>query len=279
MKKINARLIVSDFDGTLANSKNEVPGKVVKAIEEYERAGGIFAVCSGRILSSIMPRVKEIGLGGLVVACQGSVIADLSSGEIIRNVSFTGGQTAEICGVFEELETNAQIYFNGGYYSDLPVGERHLKRYEEIVGGALHSQLPLKYVALNAEKEGVRFNKVATLCYPVMQAELYKKIRERLGDRYDVTCSAAVLVEVSPLGETKGKALRFLAERYGVPVENTVAIGDNLNDLSMIEAAGVGVAVANGVEELKRAADYVSVTNDECAVADVIAKFGFEEGE
>lgn len=275
MKKLNCKLIVSDFDGTLANSRNEVPGEVVKAVREYVENGGIFAVCTGRILPSILPRVREIGLKGLVIACQGAVIADIESGKIIKNVGFKEGEAAEICAFLEELQTNVHLYYTDGFYSDLPAGEEHLKLYEDITKvTARHSDKPLSRVAAGAVC--ACFNKVATLCHPERQAELYEKIKRKFGGRFDVTCSAKVLIEISPLGETKGAAVKFLSEHYGVPIEKCCAVGDNLNDLSMIEAAGVGVAVGNAVQDLKEQADFVTVTNNEGAIARVIEKFGYE---
>lgn len=275
MKKPSCKLIVSDFDGTLANSSNEVPEEVVRAVSGFVGRGGIFAVCTGRILPSILPRVREMGLKGLVIACQGSVIAEIESGKIIRNVGFKKKEAAEICAFFEELNTNVHLYFTDGFYSDLPDGEEHLKLYEDIIGvKARHSDKPLSAVALGAD--GGLFNKVATLCRPEEREELYKKIRRKFGEKFDVTCSAKVLIEVSPSGETKGAAVKFLSEYYGVPLDKCCAVGDNLNDLSMIEAAGVGVAVGNAAEELKAAADFVTVTNNEGAVARVIGEFGYE---
>ncbi len=271
MKKLNCKLIVSDFDGTLANSDNEVTDEVKNAINGFVADGGIFAVCTGRILPAILPRVRQLGLKGLVIACQGAVIADIESGKILRNATFKGGETAEICAYLESIGTNVHAYFLGGFYSDLPEGEKHLKLYEDITGvKGLHSDKPLSEVVC-----GGNFNKVATLCRPDEQAELFAKISGKFGDRFDVTCSAKVLIEISPMGETKGAAVRFLSAHYGVPIEKCCAVGDNLNDLSMIEAAGVGVAVGNAVDGLKAAADFVSVTNDEGAVARVIEKFGY----
>ncbi|MDE7257223.1 MAG: HAD hydrolase family protein, partial [Clostridia bacterium] len=205
------------------------------------------------------------------IACQGAVIADIGSGKILRNATFKNGETAEICAFLESIGTNVQAYFINGFYSDLPDGEKHLKLYEDIIGvKALHSDKPLSIAT-----DGGSFNKVATLCRPDEQEELYKKIKQKFGGRFDVTCSAKVLIEISPYGETKGAAVKFLSAHYGVPVEKCCAVGDNLNDLPMIEAAGVGVAVGNAVDGLKAAADYVTVTNDEGAVAKVIEKFGY----
>ncbi|MDE6690645.1 MAG: Cof-type HAD-IIB family hydrolase [Clostridia bacterium] len=273
MKELNCKLIVSDFDGTLANSQNEVPDEVKNAINNYIADGGIFAVCSGRILPSVLPRVRRLGLKGLVIACQGSVIADIESGEIIKSVGFKDGEISEICAFLEELNTNVQAYYLDGFYSDLAQGDKYLKVYEDIIGvTAHHADIPLSEFAAQS---GLPFNKAATLCSPDGQKELFEKIKGKFGTRFDVTCSAKVLIEISPFGETKGEAVKFLSAHYGVPIEKCCAIGDNLNDLSMIEAAGVGVAVGNAVDGLKAAANYVAVSNDEGAVARVIEKFGY----
>ncbi len=116
--------------------------------------------------------------------------------------------------------------------------------------------------------------KIACLVFPENRQELYEVLKNRFGAEFDVTCSANVLVEISPLGSTKGAAVEYIANRFGVDIAETIAVGDNLNDLSMIEKAGLGVAVGNAVEELKNAADFVAVTNNEGAVAQIIEKFG-----
>ena len=116
---------------------------------------------------------------------------------------------------------------------------------------------------------------MASLCTAEDRPALYEYMKDNFAHKYDVTCSADVLVEVSPLGDTKGAALKFLAARYGIDIADTVAIGDNLNDITMIESAGVGVAVGNAVPELKAKADFVAVTNNEGALAQIINKYGY----
>ena len=273
MKRLNCKLIVSDFDGTLANTNNEVPQEVIDKINSYVKNGGIFAVCTGRIMPSILPRVRDMGLTGLVIASQGSQIAEIESGKILREACFLPEQTAEICEALEELDSNVQIYNIRGFYSSLPEGEKHLALYESIIGvKGGHSEEKLSRFALTC---GESFCKVAALCRPEEQEELFAKLTAKFGGKYDVTCSAKVLVEISPQGETKGAALEFLAKHYGVPLSQTCAIGDNLNDLSMIETAGYGVAVANSAQGLLDRTKYKTVSNDEGAVARVIETFGY----
>ena len=93
-----------------------------------------------------------------------------------------------------------------------------------------------------------------------------------------ITKSSKHLVEVVNARCSKGTAVEFLSNYYGVPIEKTVGVGDQWNDIPMIETAGVGVAVQNADEKLKEMADYVCErTNNDGAVAEVIEKYGFTE--
>lgn len=273
MRKINCRLIVSDFDGTLIDKNHSVLPAVRTAINEYVDSGGIFAVCTGRMLRSILPLVRGLGLKGIVVASQGTVIADIATGNLIKDSGMKCSEAAEICKVFGELELATNVYCGNTLFTNILKDNKYLKLYESITG------IDAEFIGTDLPgfilKNGKKCEKVACLVMPKEQKKLYDKIYRRLSSRFDVTCSADCLIEVSPISDNKGEALKFLAEHYKIPIEYTVAVGDNLNDLSMIIAAGVGVAVGNAVPELKEAADFVSVTNNEGAIAQIINKYGF----
>ncbi len=273
MTKLNAKLIVSDFDGTLITSDQQILPAVRESITQYVADGGIFAVCTGRILPSILPRVRSLGLNGLVAACQGTVIADIVSGKMLRCGGLTPEQTAEICAAIEGVKQSVNIYSGDYFYSDIPSDNQYLKIYENVIGvKSTHVDIPLSRFVL---EKNIGCQKIASLCLASDRQKLYEYLSEKLAGKYDVTCSADVLVEVAPLGDTKGAAVEYLANYYGISLADTVAIGDNLNDLSMIEVAGHGVAVGNAVDELKAHSKFVTVTNNEGAVAQVIKQFGY----
>lgn len=272
MRKINYGLIVSDFDGTLIDDNQRVPQKVKKAIEEYVAAGGIFAVCTGRMTASILPRVRSLGLKGLVIAYQGTQISDIESGKLIKDGGFLWEEAAEICELIEGTGQFVNAYCGDTVFTDIPKDNVYLRQYERIVG---IDAVSVKPISEHIRKNKLKCQKIASLISHKDRDWLYRFLKEKVGERFDVTCSAKVLVEVSPLGDTKGEALKYLASHYNIPMSKTVAIGDNLNDLSMVEAAAVGVATGNADEELKRRADLVSVTNNEGAVAEIIEKYGF----
>lgn len=273
MRQINKKLIVSDFDGTLLNSKNEITQCVKNAINEYVDCGGIFAVCTGRMLKSILPRVKDLGLKGLVVAYQGSVIADIQSGRIIRKNSISSENVAAVCGYAERFGFTCNTYSEEILYSSTLPSDG-LETYEKVTGvKAVNVNIPMSEFII---QKNLACHKITFLVDPIKREYLYGLLKKEFDEKFDVTCSAAILVEISPKGDNKGVALKFIADYYNIDMDSTVAIGDNLNDLPMIKAASVGVAVGNAVEELKREADYVSVSNDENAVAKIIEKFGFK---
>lgn len=273
MKKLSAKLIVSDFDGTLITTDRRVLPEVKSAIDRYVKDGGVFAVVTGRMMASILPLVRELGLKGLVCACQGTQICDIESGAVIRNGGLTAAQAGEVCCALEKGGYTVIAYSDELLITDIPADNKNLALYEEIIGvKALHPSVSVSEYILS---HALPCQKIASLCFPKDKLMIYDYLTERLGGRYDVTYSADVLVEVSPVGDSKGEALKFLAAYYGIPMEETVAVGDNLNDLSMIECAGTGVAVGNATERLKVGADYISATNDEGAVAEVIEKFGY----
>lgn len=275
MKQLNYKLIVSDFDGTLLSSKYDISDEVKSAINDFVENGGIFAVVTGRMLKSILPQVRALGLKGFVCAYQGTVIADIESGKIIKEGGFPAENVAEICRAIKDCGQFINVYYDNNLYTDIPKENEHLKLYEKITGVDAISitDIPMADYVL---KNKMYCQKVTSLVSPKEMLNLYNALYERFHDKYDVTYSASVLVELSPKGDDKGSALRFLSEKYGIPIEKCVAIGDSLNDAPMIKVAGLGVAVENAVQPLKDIANYVTVSNDEGAVAQVIKKFGYK---
>lgn len=271
--KINCGLIVSDFDGTLIDDNQRILPEVKEAIDEYVAAGGIFAVCTGRMPRSILPRVRELGLKGLVIAYQGTVIADIETGRLIRKGGMECGGAAELCRYFEEAGYGINVYSDDNIYTDFPEDSEAMRIYENIIKvKAINVKGKLSDYVL---KNKMFCQKVISIVPEDKREEVYYDLNEKLGARFDITCSARVLVEASPYGDNKGEALKFLSSYYKVPIEKTVAAGDNLNDLSMIQAAGIGCAVGNADILVKKAADFVSVSNNEGALAQIIKKFGF----
>jgi Cof subfamily protein (haloacid dehalogenase superfamily) len=105
-------------------------------------------------------------------------------------------------------------------------------------------------------------------------AQAQQELQQKLGHRADVFFSSSTYLEIVSAGVNKGEAVKMLSSRLGVPLERTVAVGDEANDLSMIRTAGLGVAMANGTGEVKAAAGYITRrNNDQDGVAEVVELF------
>ena len=273
MRKINYPLIVSDFDGTLVKKDGTISEEDKKAILEYVEAGGKFAISTGRMPAGILARAKELGLKGMVCCCQGSIIMDIETNEVILQGRIPVETTVAICKKMEEMGLHIHVYDLWDYYSNMD--DMALKYYEN----AVKSKAKLvtdKQISRFVEETGLESYKVLAMVLAEDNERVLNELAEANFDGCGVTTSDANLVEVINNKYSKGSAVEFLANYHKVPLEKTIAIGDQRNDLPMIQKAGMGIAVCNADSELKAEADYISTyTNEEGAVGKIIQEFGF----
>ncbi len=257
-------LFLSDFDGTLVRKDGTISQKNIAAIEKYRAAGGIFAVVTGRMLSSIRPRLRELGLEkGLVVAYQGGVVADIETGELLKNDGFSPSQAEKIVSFLEREDRHVHVYMDDLLYSNRD--DESLRMYEKICGvKGIPVKEPLSALIAREQKP---VNKILVMLPPEEKAAIIARMQREFGDFCYATASADVLAEALPAGVSKASAVDFLAARYGVSREETAAIGDQLNDLPMIERAGGKFAVANAEAELRKIATVVPSSEEDGVAA------------
>lgn len=273
MRKINYPLIVSDFDGTLVNEDGSITERNKKAIAEYVEAGGAFAISTGRLPAGILSRANELGLKGKVCCCQGAIILDIESKEVIMEGRLSLESSIAACKKMEELGLHIHAYDLWDFYAN--IDDEPLKLYEKLLNTKAKLVLDKPLSQFLQEKK-LRAYKLLAMVEPQRNEEVLRALANENFDGCEVTKSAAFLVEVINNQYSKGTAVEFLANYYGVPIEKVIAVGDQLNDMPMIEKAGLGIAVKNAEDSLKEKADYVcDLTNEEGAIADIIERFGF----
>ena len=274
MRKINYPLIISDFDGTLANDDSTVSKENKEAIERYVAAGGKFALSSGRLPYGCLHIVRSLGLKGPLACGQGAIVVDIESGQPIFSSAIDVETTVEICKKMEELGLHIHVYDLWEYHSNMD--DMPLKMYEKAVG--VKANLILEQpISQFVQEGGIGAVKVLAMVEPERAEEVIEELSKMNFKGCAVVKSAAFLVEVVNVSYSKGTALKFLAEHYGVPMEKTIAIGDQRNDIPMIEVAGLGFAVKNADEELKKVAIVSRYTNEESAVAKIIEQYAYTE--
>ena len=273
MKKINYPLIVSDFDGTLVHKDGTISNENKEKISAYIQAGGKFAVSTGRLPAGILPRVRELGLTGMVCCCQGAIIMDIETGQPILEGKLPYETTLAIVEKMEELNLHIHLYDAWEYYSNR--NDEALKFYERAVRSKAKLVVDRPMSQFVRERRFESY-KVLAMVEEKDNARIIQEIKKAGFVGCEVTKSDNFLVEVINANYSKGTAVEYLANYYQIPLEKTIAIGDQHNDLPMIERAGLGIAVQNADESLKAKADYVTDrAHEEGAVAEVIEKFGF----
>ncbi len=260
---MNYPLFVSDFDGTLLRPDGTVSRETVRAIADYRRAGGIFAVCTGRMLTSILPRLPALGLTeGVVAAYQGATVAEIGTGRLLRDEAFSREAAVSLVARLEEMGVHIHIYTVGALFCNRR--DALLAQYEAVCG--VKGTVPDVPLSVLCRTE--RIVKVLIMCEAREQERLFGLCTEKFSREFFVTRSAPTLIEFMPEGQTKAAAIGFLGQYYGVPREKIAAIGDEKNDLPMLGAAGGRFAVANAAQELKKIATVVpSCTEDGVAYA------------
>ena len=274
MQKINYPLMISDFDGTLVCDNGEITEKNKQAIATYIKNGGAFAISTGRMPSGILPRAKELGLKGLVSCCQGSIVVDLESEKPLLEGTLPKEIAVAVCKKMEELGLHIHVYDLWDMYCN--VDDAALKMYEKAVRvkAKLVTDMPMSQFL---QSSNVKTYKILAMVEPEKNDAVYRALENMHFENCTVTKSAAFLVEVVNSAYSKGTAVEFLAKYYNVPIEKTVAIGDQWNDLPMLERAGLGIAVKNAAKELKEKAVTIDFTNEESAIAEIIEKYGYTE--
>ena len=264
-------LILSDFDGTLLRTDLTVDKSVADAIRGYINRGGHFVVCTGRMAKSMDGWLDYLGIGGqriAVVGFQGSFVAD-TAGNVLYECTVPHESVDKILAFAENHDLYTHFYDKDYVYikEENPIN----LEYRRI------TEVPLKAVGnlrayLKAHPE-LGILKVMIVVDPAEAAKIFAECEKEDFGEVDHYMSSESYLEFASKDGGKGTGLKKVAELYGVPIEKTIAIGDSQNDISMLEAAGLGVAVGNARADVKAAADYVTVTNDEGAAKAVIEKF------
>ncbi len=262
------RLFVSDFDGTLGVAPGVISENTLKAVKNYVSRGGKFVICTGRMFSSIRGICLKYGLEGIVISYQGALINDIVTGKPILSDGIDCILAAEIAGKLksENVQTIADID-DIMYYDE---GSAYLDYYLKAVGVGAVKVDDLESFVRNS---GKKVQKVGSMCDPEAAARLTAKYSEMYEGRLIINNGASQLVEVINPACSKGFAVRFLSDYFGVPFDEIIAVGDSTNDIELIKGPWHGVAVGDAREELKAVADEITVPFKDDPVKVLLEKY------
>ena len=263
------KLLVLDVDGTLLNNAKEISKRTLSALLKVQHTGVRLVLASGRPTSGLTPFVKLLemdNLGGFIVSYNGSKIIKADDGEVL----FERRINPELIPYLEKKsrKNNFSIFtYHDDYLLTDNAGDPHIRREAELNNLRIVEEedfsiaidfAPCKCVLVSDDEEAL--------------SGLENHWKRRLDGVLDVFPSEPYFLEVVPCGVDKANTLGVLMERLGVTRDEVIAIGDGVADVTMLQQAGMGVAMGHAQDSVKICADYVTASNEEDGVAQAVEK-------
>ena len=269
------RMIGLDMDGTLLTTEKELTEHTREVLREAIDRGVVVLPATGRPLTGIPEEVLKFPGVRYAVASNGARIVDLKESRVLYEdlVPYeTGRRVLEICSRYDSM---LEIYYDGGGYAE----EEKLKHLDEYVPRLpmaryiASSRRPVADVRAMHEERKAPTDKVQALFRTTEECKkAWKEVEKEIPD-IEITGALSNNIEVNAKGVNKGRGLMILGELLGIHREEIMAVGDGSNDIVMLREAGLGVAMENATDEVKAAADVITLSNDQEGAAAAIEKY------
>ena len=261
------KMLVLDIDGTIYRKNFSASDAVKNALKKLTEDGIKVVLATGRMFSATIPIAKDIGLDSPIVCYQGGLIKECAeNGKILLQKDVPEKYAREIIRILREKDIHCNLYMNDGLVVEND--NETIKRYTD--------ERNVRYTVVNNfdDIDLKNINKMLAIDTDVKKIEdLQKQLAQQYSKDLYIIRSTPHFCEISNIEATKGNAVRYLADLWNIKKEEIMAVGDQDNDIEMLKAAGIAVAMGNGTEELKKIADYVTDTVENDGVVKAIQKF------
>lgn len=259
------KLFISDLDDSLLRDDQTIGERTVRALETLRERGVTIALASGRMYSAMRRYVEQLGVTAPAITLNGAMIVDTVSGQPLSRTFIDEELAREALCECERMRLYVQSYDEQGYFFDK---ECEFSEYYARVAGVKGKALGRPA----SECVSAPMPKIITINTPERTRELLPVLKERFAGRLEVAISKPMYIEMTHPEANKGAALDRLCAQLGIAASEVMACGDGLNDLGMIQRAGLGVVVANAREAVRVHGDVICPSNDEEGIAQLIER-------
>lgn len=261
------RLMAMDLDDTLLTDELKVTGSTKEAMKRAIAQGVHLTIATGRMFASAQQIARQVGINVPIITYQGSLVKNLLDEQVLYERSVPADAALRLYAYCRKNGIHLQTYVDDKLYA--------AEDNDKLRAYAAQSNIPYTIIPDFEQllASASKHTKMVMIDEPERLDGMVPELKPLLGPDVHLTKSKSHYLECLHREGTKGHALRFLAEYYGIPMEQTIAVGDAWNDREMIEAAGLGVAMANAIPALKEVADFVTLSNNEDGVRHVLEKF------
>lgn len=275
------KVVFIDVDGTLCNDLGLVPESAKQAIHKAQANGHKMYLCTGRSKPELYDFIMDIGFNGLIGAGGGYVE---SENEILLHRKFTPKDLSDILDFFHDKGIDYYIESNDGMYASEHCIER-LRKVERDVAAQGNDANGIKIFTdtLLPGKADHQYENVNKICF-LDNGVPIQEVKNRFDSVFTIIdCTVPMFGansgEVILKGVDKATAMKLLLEHLQVDISDTLAIGDGMNDVIMLDYAHIGIAMGNAAEGLKAMADDITLTHDEGGIYASFIKYGLCTGE
>ncbi len=264
------KLIVLDIDGTVTNSKKEVSKATREALIRAQEQGVYVAIATGRPTPGTKAVAQALELerfGNYVLSFNGGCVTNWKTGEVVLNQTISAEMAGVLCDEAMHYGVGILTYDAEGA---IGAGET-IDEYMELEARINHISIQ----RCGHFRDCVDFpvNKCLMTGEPEYLVKIEKELKEKYAGELNIFRSEPFFLELMPKGIDKAAVLKRFLPFLGVEQQEVICCGDGYNDITMIEFAGLGVAMANAKKEVLEAADYITASNDEDGIAKVVEKF------
>ena len=266
------RLLAMDMDGTVLNSRKEITPRTDRAIRAALAAGKEVLFASGRCPSEMRRELALFPEMHYALCLSGAVIFDVAAGRTLCSVTIAPELVEQILAIARQVDAMVSVYAGEHVYAEEP------KRFRMSYFGcecfsALYEDCAI-WVSGPEEAVAMAGDTVHKINFFCAKPEECRWAGEQLRE-LPLTFAQGIPnnIEISPGSVDKGTGLALLCEASGIPIEEAVAVGDEGNDVAMLRAAGLGVAMGNASPAARAAADVFTSDCDHDGVAEVIEKY------
>lgn len=273
------KIIALDLDGTLYRDDKTISDGNLQALKEAADRGIFVVPTTGRVFKRLSKELYRIPALRFIIMTNGASIIDLQSGEYIYYDLMPMKKVHQLLEEFEQFDLMPEASVDGRVIVEQQFASpERLLEYgmpEGYLEAVLESNVPVSSLK-EYFKTDHRVEKINVMFRSLDERQRAKDYFDR-DPELKVTSSMKHNLEINIATANKGRGLEVLAGKLGLTKDNVMACGDGLNDVDMIRYAGLGVAMANAIPEVKEVANYITLTNEEDGVAAAIRKFCLNE--
>lgn len=265
-------LIAIDLDGTLLDSRHGITERTCSAITAARNKGVHVALASGRPFAGMRDYLELLDLrqaGHYCITNNGALVQRADTAERLTQSTLGFDDYLH----FEAMARELGVHYHVHVLDEDAVYTANHDISPHTVREVYLTHMPLKYRSVVQMDREMRFLKLMMIDDEAVLDAAMSRVPDAERQRYSIFKSSPYFLEFLNLDANKGHGLQWLTRHLGIAAENVMALGDQQNDLAMLEFAGLGIAMGNAIDAVKAAGEHVTGTNDEDGVAQAIERF------